>query len=111
MSNSSTGTYQKSTIQDGLRNLLLIVRLLEKEGIRIVTAEASINRSNHILFSGGYDLFRTWCKKHNLKPEVINKEAEDKYLNWLIRAEYHGVTIHSYMTDREKEAYDASEEA
>ena len=111
MSNSSTGTSQKSTIQDGLRNLLLIVRLLEKEGIRIVTAESCITRQNNVLFSGGYDLFRKWCRKYSLKPEVINKAAEDKYLNWIIRAEYHGVVIQSYMTDMEKEIYDAEAEA
>ena len=112
MGNDSTSPAEKSRIQDGLRNLLLLAKLLENEGIRIVTAEASINRQTYILFSGGYDLFRTWCRKYILEPKVI--PYDDPFvdgLNWRIQTEYHGVEIHSYMTDREKEAYDAAEEA
>ena len=112
MGNDSTSPAEKSRIQDGLRNLLLLAKLLEDEGIRIVTAEASINRQNYILFSGCHGLFRTWCRKYILEPKVI--PYDDPFvdgLNWRIQTEYHGVEIHSYMTDREKEVYDASEEA
>ena len=109
--NDSTGAEKKSRVQDGLRQLLLLVKLLEDEGIKVVTAEASITRGHDILFSGGFDLFRKWCEKRGLKVECVYSTDCDNYLTWTIRTEYHGVDIHSYMTDRDKEAYDAAEEA
>lgn len=109
--NDSTGAEKKSRVQDGLRQLLLLVKLLEDEGIKVVTAEASITRGHDILFSGGFDLFRKWCEKYALKPECQYRPDCDNYLTWTIRTKYHGVDIHSYMTDRDKEAYDAAEEA
>ncbi len=110
MNKDSTGTEKKSRVQDGLRKLLLLVKLLEDEGIKVVTAEASLTRGNDILFSGGFDLFRKWCKKHGLKVECNYRPECGDYLTWTIRTEYHGVDIHSYMTDTDKEAYDAEAE-
>lgn len=111
MRNDSTSPAEKSRIQDGLRSLLLLVKLLEDEGIRIVSAEAAINRESNILFSSGFDRFRDWAENRGLKVECEYRPDCDSFLTWTIRTEYHGVVIHSYMTDMEKEIYDAEAEA
>lgn len=102
----------KSSMQDRLICLLVVARNLENAGVRVISAEASITLGDNILvFSAYVSEFREWAKAHKLKVTVAYLDDSCSGLNWKISATVSGITVFTYMTDREKEAYDAETEA
>lgn len=112
MSDFSMDTPNKSSMQDRLIYLFVVARNLENAGVRIISAEASITRGDDILFySATVREFREWAKAHNLEVTVTYHDDSCSGLNWRVGTTVNGIAIFAYLTDREKESYDAEAEA
>ena len=110
MNDSNTEAKEKSRTQEELRQLLLMTKLLEDAGIRVIGTSTSCGTvPPSVLFSDGFAKFREWTNRLHL--EVHTERSETSVLPWMIWTEYHGIEIHTFMSDQEKERFDAAEEA
>lgn len=110
MDKSITERGVKSIAQEELRQVLLITRLLEDAGIRVLGASTNCgDLPPSVLISGNFGTFREWAKNKML--EVKFTRMESNQMPWMIWTEYRGVEIHTFLSNVEKERYfDGAEE-
>lgn len=111
MDKSITERDGKSIVQEELRQGLLMTKLLEDAGIRVIGASFHNGAlSPYILFSGDFDKFKAWTKRIGLNVKATRRLTEKIY-PWIIWTEYRGVVIHAFLSNAEKERYfDGAEE-
>lgn len=101
-----TTAKKKMQVGEALRLLTGIVDSMEAAGIRIINATASIEPS--ILIFTADEALRKWAADNELDIKVERFETEEDIgLHWLLITEISGVTVRGYMSDAEKEAWDA----
>lgn len=102
-----TTAKKKLQVGEALRLLTGIVDSMEAAGIRIISAMAS--RDPYVLAFTGSEALRKWAADNDLDVKVERIETEDDTtgLRWLLTTEISGVEIRAYMSDEEKEAWDA----
>lgn len=111
MDNLITQTEKKSSIHAQLLLMSGIVDSLTEAGVRIIVAEATVNRQPYILTSlheqEQYDNLRQWAAENELDV-IVETLPEDELtkLNYEWWTEINGIRITGYMTDSEKEAWD-----
>lgn len=111
MDKSITERYGKSIVQEELRQGLLMIKLLEDAGIRVIGASFHNGAlPPYILFSGDFDKFKAWTKRIGLNVKATRQLTEEKICPWMVWTEYRGVQIRTFMPDAEKEQYDAENE-
>lgn len=109
MDKSNTQQPEKSIVPEELRIVLLITRLLEDAGIRVIGTSTHCGDPHpYILFSSSFESFRKWVQRKNLKVQA--ERYEDNLLSWIVWTEYRGVQISTFLTDAEKERYDHAED-
>lgn len=103
----NTTAKKKMQVGEALRLLTVIVDGMDAAGIRIISAVAS-TRDPHVLAFTGDEALRKWAADNELDIKVERIESEDDTgLRWLLNTEISGVEIRTYMSDEEKEAWDA----
>ena len=109
MDKSITERDGKSIAQEELRQVLLITRLLEDAGIQVLGTSTNCgDLPPSVLISGNFGTFREWAKNKML--EVKSTRTESNQMPWMVWTEYRGVEIRTFMSDAEKEQYDAEDE-
>ena len=111
MDNLTTGTKKKSSIHDQLLIMSGIVDSLTEANVRIIIAEATVNRQPYILTSlhdlEQYDNLRRWAAENELDIIVEELEKDEKTrLDYEWWTEVNGIRVTGYMTESEKEAWD-----
>lgn len=108
MNNLTTLTAVKSSIMQGLAILAPIVESLEASGVRIIQVMSSYDKDYGILISGNYDNFRRWARENELDVILEHDGKDGAYLQWRLSVQVNGVEIKSYLSNKEKEEYDAA---
>lgn len=110
MEKSITERDGKSIVTEELRQVLLMTKLLEDAGIRVIGACSHCGAlPPYVLFSGDFDKFKAWTKRIGLNVKATRRLTEEEIHPWMVWTEYRGVQIRTFMTDAEKERYDAED--
>lgn len=110
MDKSITKRDRKSIVQEELRQVLLMTKLLENAGIRVIGASVHYGALQpYVLFSGDFDKFKAWTKRIGLKVKATRRLTEEGIYPWMVWTDYRGVQIRTFMTDAEKERYDVED--
>lgn len=103
MDKSITERDGKEIAQEELRQVLLMTKLLDDAGIRVIGASVHNGALPPcILFSGDFDKFKAWTKRIGLNVKATRQLTEGKIRPWMVWTEYRGVQIRTFMTDAEK---------
>ena len=104
----NTTAKKKMQVGEALRLLTVIVDGMDAAGIRIISAQAT-TRDPYVLVFTGNEALRKWAADNKLDVKVEPYETEkDIGLLWILTTEISGVEIRAYMSDAEKEAWDAN---
>lgn len=107
MSNDNTNS-KKLSITERLDLLEAIARDLESYGVHINNAEVSVSLGDSILVYAHDEplaAFQTWMKRERLEPTFYELQSETGN-DWGVETDCAGVTVHGYLTDKEKEAWE-----
>lgn len=93
-------------VSDALRLLTRIVDSMEDAGIRIISARASGKPG--ILVLDADEHLRLWAAENELVIAVEKYEPKEDITDshWRLTTEISGVEISTYLSDKEKEAWD-----
>lgn len=108
--NDSTTIEKKKQVLDKCWTLFYIVKDLEAAGIEIINAQVGDRCYVLIHCRGDHAEFRRWANSQGLEitvePAVITDP--DYGLHWKIGTNVCGFEVHGWMTDQNKEEYDAT---
>ena len=97
---------EKMQVSDALRLLTGIVDSMEDAGISVISARASDKPGILVLYADDY--LRMWAAENELEIAVEKYEPEENITgsHWRLATEISGVEISTYLSDKEKEAWD-----
>ena len=111
MDNFNTGTPKKSSILEQMKIMEGIVKSLDAYGVDIIHLQVGKPADCYILLHIWGDAFRRWADENELdvivEPLERKDENEPDYgLRWMVDTVVNGISVHGYLTDYQKEAWD-----
>lgn len=103
---NNTTSKGKMQVPDALRHMAAIADEMIASGIRIIKASTD-SMGLSILFSAPDDAFKRWAKHRELDVVVEPHDPDDTGLTWYLYTTVSGVLVETYLSDEEKEAWDA----